>query len=252
MPADSEITVANARVCALTNPGRVRKRNEDRVYASEDGRLLVCADGLGGLPAGDAASRIAVEAVVGHLGAVADSSIGIDAWRKRLGRAILAAEAALLSAADENRDFAGMATTLVVAVVVENQVCVSHVGDVRAYFWRSAHAEQLTADHSVVWEAVERGELTPEQARVHPSGNLVTQALGLRDRLVLRSSVKSLESGDRVLLCSDGLWETLPHERLAVLLGGGTDATGCAEGLLGHALDAGGHDNISAVVYVHR
>jgi protein phosphatase len=214
---------------------------------------MVCADGLGGLPAGDVASRTGVMSIVERLGEVGsgDESVAMDAWRKRVVRAIRGAEDDLVEAGDLDPELEGMATALVVAVVAENQLCVSHVGDVRAYLLRGQELELLTADHSVVWEAVESGELTREQARTHPSGHLVTQALGLRDPLELSSAVRTLESGDRVLLCSDGLWETMPEDRLAELLRDGAGPIASAGALVEQALESGGHDNIAVVVYRH-
>jgi protein phosphatase len=253
LKSEREGEPANERVCALTDRGRIRERNEDFVYATNDGSLMVCADGLGGLPAGDVASRTGVMGIVERLGEVAAGvdPIPMDAWRKRIVRAIRGAGEDLIEAAGSNPELKGMATTLVVAVVADGQLCVSHVGDVRAYLLRDTDAELLTADHSVVWEAVERGELTREQARTHPSGHLVTQALGLRDELELSSAVRKLESGDRVLLCSDGLWETMPEDELTALLRDGADPVASAAALLEQALQSGGHDNIAVVVYRH-
>jgi len=159
--------------------------------------------------------------------------------------------AAVIAAAKERKDQEGMATTLVAAVTTSRQAYVCHVGDVRAYLRRRGGLERLTDDHSVVFDAVRTGHLTVEQARVHPKRNFVTQAIGLVEGLAPATTVVPIAPGDTLLLCSDGLWETMPDEELARLLDGELDPSAIADALVERALAAGGPDNVSVVVYRH-
>ena len=237
----------------LSHVGLVRETNEDAVHVGEDGRLLVCADGLGGLPCGEIASRLAVDCVVAamdpYLAAGARrSSVG---WARRLRRAFFAAHVAVMAAGRERRALGGIATTLVAALVSHRRAYVCHVGDVRAYRWRLGELRRLTEDHSVVFEAVRSGALTVEEARLHPHRNLVTQAVGLAEGFSPSSTSIGMAAGDLLVLCSDGLWETMPEDEMAATLDRARDPQAIAESLLGDALAAGGPDNVSIIVYRH-
>lgn len=238
---------------ALTHVGLVRETNEDAVCVAADGRLLVCADGLGGLPYGEVASRLAVERVVDALtpSIAAGTSRNSGSWPERLRQAFFEAHEAVRAAGRERGVVGGIATTLVAAVTTSRRAHVCHVGDVRAYRWRRGSLARLTDDHSVVFDAVRAGRLTVEQARRHPKRNLVTQAVGLADGFAPTTTTASMSTGDVLLLCSDGLWETLSEAELAAALGGERAPRDIAESLLERALGAGGPDNVSAVIYRH-
>lgn len=238
---------------ALTHVGLVRETNEDAVYAGASGRLLVCADGLGGLPFGEVASRVAVERVVATLAPFLETGAARapGGWPDRLRRAFLAAHEAVLLAGREHGVVGGIGTTLVAAVMTAQRVHVCHVGDVRAYRWRRGALQRLTDDHSLVFDAVRTGALTVEQARRHPERNLVTQAVGLADGFAPTTTTARVTPGDLLLLCSDGLWETLSDAELSASLNTEDSPRVIAESLLGRALDAGGPDNVSVVVYRH-
>ena len=251
MRASGQASVGGA--AALSHVGLVRETNEDAVYVDAAGRLLVCADGLGGLPYGEVASRIAVEHVVSELGPrIARGRLGMrGGWRERLRRACCSAHDVVVGAGRQRGVVGGIGTTLVVAVTTPRRVHVCHVGDVRAYLWSHGELVRLTEDHSVVFEAVRAGSLTVEQARVHPRRNLVTQALGLPEGVEPSTTTVALTAGDLVLLCSDGLWETMPDAELAASLDPERPPRAIAESLIERALVAGGPDNVSVVVYRH-
>ena len=243
---------------SLSHRGRVRAHNEDVVLVAANERLLACADGLGGLPAGETAAAVAVshleEALAPHLAAGLRRA-GERAWRERLRRAFLGAHAAVVAAGESSPETAGMATTLVAAVLTPRRAYIGHVGDVRAYASSRGRMTRLTDDHSLVYDRYRAGELDIEEARRHPQRNIVTQAIGLPEGLVPATTVVKIRSDDLLLLCSDGLWETFAEDELAgVLAQTGPDARGLvrtADMLLAHALDAGGADNISLVLYRH-
>lgn len=243
---------------ALTHRGLVRENNEDAVLVAGGGRLLACADGLGGLPAGEDASALAIAVLAAalepHLGGGVPRA-GERAWRERLRRAFLTAHGALLRAGDEVARLRGMATTLVAAVTTARRAYVGHVGDVRAYHFSAGRLARITDDHSLVFERVKAGQLDIEEARLHPERNVVTQALGLPEGLAPATTVRRLKRGDLLLLCSDGLWETFAETTLEAVLGEAVAAEHgverIADSLLAGALDAGGPDNVSIVLYRH-
>jgi len=156
-----------------------------------------------------------------------------------------------MAAGRERGALGGIATTLVAAVVTPRRAHVCHVGDVRAYRWRRGELLRLTDDHSVVFDGVRSGTLTVEQARLHPHRNLVTQAVGLAEGFSPSSTSVGLAAGDLLMLCSDGLWETMPEEQMAAALDSARGPQTVAESLLDHALAAGGPDNVSVIVYRH-
>jgi serine/threonine protein phosphatase PrpC len=236
---------------AITHVGRVRTRNEDAVAIGSGGRVLVCADGLGGLPHGDVASRTAVEHLVATLEReVAENPAG-KRWSRLLRRALLGAHEAVESAGRRQTEPVEIGTTVVVALLTARRAYVGHVGDVRCYLASRRGFRRVTDDHSSVFEAVLAGRMTVEQARRHPERNIVTQALGLGADLAPGVVSLGISRGDTLLLCSDGLWETMPEDELAALVDVDTGTEEIAARLVERALAHGGPDNISVIVYRH-
>jgi protein phosphatase len=233
--------------------GLVRETNEDAVYVGAEGRLLLCADGLGGLPYGEVASRLAIEHVVRALAPSVEAGTAREPgnWPALLRRAFLDAQEAVRLAGRVRGVPGGIGTTLIAAVTTARRAHICHVGDVRAYHWRRGALTRLTDDHSVVFDAVHAGTLTVEQARAHPRRNLVTQAVGLAEGIAPTTTTASIALGDLLLLCSDGFWETVSEAELSAMLGVEGAPGAVAESLLARALDAGGPDNVSVVVYRH-
>ena len=227
----------------VTDAGKVRRNNEDSLLVGEgkDETLFVVADGIGGFEAGEVASSIAV-AVLGEL----EPGASFEEAIREANRRILAA-----GRGDER--LSGMGTT-VVAVrfggTQEEPVAeVAHVGDSRAYLLRGGDLRPVTEDHSLVAELVRSGDLTRAQAAEHPQKNLITRALGAEEDVEVDTTVLSVEAGDRVLLCSDGLTDMVPEDRIsAILTESPGDPEGAARRLLSAALDAGGTDNVTLVV----
>lgn len=252
MAAMTQRAAAAPGAAAITHVGLVRTRNEDAVAVGADGRVLICADGLGGLPHGHVASRIATDSLLAALTAeIAARRTGAKRWKRVLRRAFLAAHTDVAGADVAKSAGVEIGTTAAAAVVTPRRAYVGHVGDVRCYLLSRRGLRRVTDDHSAVFEAVRAGQLTVEQARRHPDRNIVTQALGLGDDLVPTSSVVALARGDVLLLCSDGLWETMAEDDLGPLLATGQGVDAIAAELLARALEAGGPDNVSAVVYRH-
>ncbi len=223
---------------ALSDIGRVRTHNEDSVLAQPP--LFVVADGLGGHEAGEVASALAVETLRDHAPRRPDA--------KALARAVKAANREIIRAAREGYGKAGMGTTMTAAIVEGNRIVLAHVGDSRAYLLHAGVLRQLTDDHSMVADMIRRGQLTEAEARYHPNRSVITRALGTDPNMVADTYEVDADSGDRLLLCSDGLTGMLEDAAIAEMLGGYRDPMIAARTLIDAANDAGGHDNISVVI----
>jgi serine/threonine protein phosphatase PrpC len=237
-----------SRTCAgATDVGPVRERNEDAYWISDEGTVLVVADGLGGLPAGDVASAIAVSAIEDLCGReLAPSQAGN---RESLLRA--AAELAqqrVLDAGMARAALHGMATTIVVAFVDDDAVSILHVGDSRAALWRRGSFVQTTYDHNGVGDLVRAGTITFDEARHYPGRNLVREVLGLGDGYAPELQRWPLEPGDIVLLCTDGIAESLDDAAVARILESAPSAAAAAATLVALAGAQGGRDNSTVIV----
>lgn len=222
----------------LSDVGRVRTHNEDTVLLSPP--LFAVADGLGGHEAGEVASSIAVDVLVEHSPRRPDA--------KALGRAVRAANKAVLEAARDGRGRSDMGTTLTAALVEGTSIAVAHVGDSRAYLFHDDALERITDDHSMVADMVRQGTLTEDQSRVHPNRSIITRALGSDPNMYADTYEVDAEPGDRLLLCSDGLTGMLTDAQIADVLRHYRDAGSTVRTLIDAANAAGGHDNVSVVV----
>jgi serine/threonine protein phosphatase PrpC len=227
----------------VTDPGKVRKNNEDSLLVGEgrDETLFAVADGIGGFEAGEVASSIAIEAFK-----ELDSSSPLE-------DAIREANQRILATARGDEKLSGMGTTVVAmrfgGTREEPAAEISHVGDSRAYLLRGGDLKPVTEDHSLVAELVRSGDLTRAQASEHPQKNLITRALGAEEEVEADTIVLPVKPGDRLLLCSDGLSDMVPEPKILDLLTAHPENTErTAHALVRAALDAGGADNITVVV----
>jgi PPM family protein phosphatase len=233
-----------SRACAgATDVGPVRERNEDSYWISDDSSVLVVADGLGGLPAGDVASATAIEAVEDFF----TSAVGGS------GQAMLVAAAELaqqrvLEAGSSRTMLRGMATTIVIAVVDKDAVSILHVGDSRAVLCRGGTFVHTTYDHNGVGDLVRAGTISFDEARHYPGRNLVREVLGLGDGYEPEVEVWPLEPGDILLLCTDGIPEAMDDAAVARILGSAPSAAAAAATLVALAGVEGGRDNATVVV----
>lgn len=241
---------------ALTHAGRVRRHNEDSLFVDAAAGIAVLADGMGGHNAGEVASRMAVERLAADVPPPATpvSSPAREA-EHLLAERMAAANHALIEAARADAGCAGMGTTLVAALWHGQGVSYAHVGDSRLYRLRAGAFDRLTRDHSIVQEQLERGELSPEDARHAPHRNVLTRAVGAD--AVLRPDIRSepVEPDDVYLFCSDGLTDMLSDadiRELLLPLAAGPHETGAmaaaAQALITRANERGGLDNISVIV----
>jgi protein phosphatase len=243
-----------------SDAGLKRTSNEDSYSTRPDVGLFIVADGMGGHVAGEVASRVAVEAIESFIEETAGGADKNRTWpfpfepslsfeANRLKAAFRLANRRIASAIADSQDLRGMATTASAVLIGARNASVAHVGDSRVYVLRKGVLEQITADHSWVEEQVRAGTLTPSAARQHPWRNVVTRALsGGEDPEVDVTEVTPVP-GERYLLCSDGLFAVVPDGGIAEILGRpGVPLQAICSGLVDAANEAGGPDNITALV----
>lgn len=226
-----------------TDTGRQREQNEDAVAILPDIGVAILADGMGGHSAGEEASRMAVEMVQAIL--LQTAGVPPDA---RLDTAIQAAHSGILEKAASSPRYKGMGTTIVVTLLDRQRLTYAHVGDSRLYRWRKGRLEQLTHDHSLQQEFIDKGHYTPAEAASKVGRNILTRALGLEGELRVDVGSTDIQDKDRYLICSDGLHEMVPDEAICAWLARHFDAETTCEALVDLANTQGGKDNISVVL----
>jgi PPM family protein phosphatase len=253
MGADCIKTKPGIDIASLTDVGRLRSNNEDSFLYWEPesakefhlkGRLAIVADGMGGYEGGQEASRLAVETVR----AIYDRDFDGDP-QQTLVAAFNAAHANIQRYATDHPEFQGMGTTCTAVSIVDRQLFFAHVGDSRLYLVRAKSVSRLTRDHSYVGRLVESGIVRSEDAESHPQRHILTAALG-SGREVLPDVPEhplTLEDGDSLVLCTDGLWSLVGEEELASAIRSGSP-TESAAALINLALERGGPDNVTVLV----
>jgi PPM family protein phosphatase len=239
-------------LCAVTDIGKLRANNEDAYLLSPSGGLWIVADGMGGHAAGEVASALTVEAIADAIDATDASppSAGPAGHRIRLLEAFAHANARVFSRGLANKECEGMGSTAIAGLMNGEALHLCHVGDARGYHLSKGKFRRITNDHSLVWQLVMSGLLNPEQARLHPHRGRVTQAIGMAS---VKPEVTSLtlKTADRVLLCSDGLWEALPEPEIGNIVASSGSMLELASMLVDRANTESGKDNITAILYEH-
>jgi len=249
----------------MTDVGRARGHNEDSLYifmgeqesagAAPLFGLFILADGMGGHQAGELASALACRVVAGHLMSQVylPTLASLERGATQPSLTELLTEAIVSANRVINQTLPGSGTTLTCAMVFGERLFIGHVGDSRIYLRQaSGEVRQLTRDHSVVGKLVEIGQLTPEEAVVHPQRNMLYRAVGQGFSLDVDVQSQPLQPGDQFLLCSDGLWGLLSDEELwRIAAAAPTPSAACAQ-LVAAANAAGGHDNISVILVKTR
>ena len=260
---------------AQTNVGGVRTNNEDNFVVSADlnagewllprdchtvftlgnkGAMLVVADGMGGLEAGEIASRIAVDTMKEFFSAdkITDEIVkDASTIRKYMYEAVVAADNAIKRKSREEKSVKSMGTTLVAAWLFDGYANIIWCGDSRGYLFNPVSGlAQVTKDHSYVQELVDSGRLLPEYAFDHPDNNIITRSLGNPQKAANPDFVRlPLQEGEVILLCTDGLNSMLRDEEIeAVMQETSNEIDTCTKALIQGALDLGGHDNVTVVL----
>jgi PPM family protein phosphatase len=237
-PDSEEELMVTLRTAGRTDIGRLRENNEDTIVSNS--RLALVADGMGGHPGGEIAARAAAGVIPAvFTGRSADE----------LEAALRAANWAIRDRAVAQPGLEGMGTTICVAgLLADGHLALVNVGDSRAYLWHEDALTQLTRDHSVTAELIERGELREEDATEHPHYGVLTRALGVGSHVEIDRRTLVVEAGDRIVVCTDGLFNELSREEIANAVAAGGDVTEIVDNLIDGAVAHGGRDNVSVVV----
>jgi protein phosphatase len=230
------------RHSGVTDIGKVRAANQDQFLT--EGVLVAVADGMGGRNRGEVASRLAADTL--------REAFAADRTVEGLVEAVGAANRAVWEQAEGDPDLQGMGTTIAAAARVtdggEQRLAIVNVGDSRVYLLRQGQLSRLSSDHSLVADLVGAGELSEADARVHPERHVLTSALGVRPDIAPHVATTGLARGDRLLLCSDGLFNELSDEEISMSLDAIAEPNAAADELVRLAKDHGGSDNITVVV----
>lgn len=234
---------------AITDIGRKRELNEDYIYTSGQPigalpNLFIVADGMGGHKAGDYASMHTVDRFVEVIRELGEEHGVQDA----INEAVTAANAYIYQRSRENSNLSGMGTTLVLASCIGNEAIVANIGDSRLYLVNDDAMTQITRDHSLVEEMVTLGGIDREMARNHPDKNIITRAVGVKEKVAADFFEVDLTKGDKLLLCSDGLTNMLRDEEIYQIIQENKELEQAAKALIDAANENGGRDNIAVVL----
>ncbi len=233
-----------------TDIGRVRSNNQDTFRMgrlSDTALYAVVCDGMGGANGGNVASNITADILEKRIVSQYREDMTEASVFNLLESAVIAANIEVFDRAMEETELSGMGTTVVVTVVMRNEAYIAHVGDSRGYHLSNGVLKQVTIDHSVVQEMIEKGQLTAEQARSHPRKHFITRAVGVENTVRPDFTTVILEHNDRLLLCSDGLTNMVSDTDMQTVLCT-ENADTVVPNLIDTANTAGGDDNITIVV----
>lgn len=238
------------RHAGLSDRGRVRPANEDHWFGNDEQQLYIVADGMGGHPSGELAARIVVEtlpaqlrlttALVGQLSdlGTVDSVLHVVTQLSRQ----------MYDESQSKPGLHGMGTTLVFALIRGDEALVVHLGDSSSFLLRDGLLERLTRNHTLIQLLLDNGTITPNETTAHPAANRLTRYVGMPGDALPESRLLEWRSGDRLLLCSDGLTGTLDDDYLSGILTSTPEPAIACQRLIEAANEAGGHDNITALV----
>jgi len=230
-------------VGANSDKGKLRINNEDAFCVEQDRVFFIVADGMGGHQAGEVASTLAVDEISRLLAPLADGQITL----KDLEMVVEEANKIVYQKSIEDPSLYGMGTTVVVSVIREGRLLLAHVGDSRAYMLTQKGLKRLTNDHSLVFQLISQGEISEEEARLHPRANTISRALGINPAVEVETK-EIAYSGELLILCTDGLTDMLKDEEIEkVLMEQADDLQEACDILVKEANEAGGRDNITII-----
>lgn len=238
-------------VWGATDQGIVRKQNQDYYRCQNIGKgqfLAVVCDGMGGAKSGDVASRLASDVFRQDVQQTALPQMEQQEIVKMLIHAVKSANRAVYEQSRVSPDFAGMGTTLVAAYIQDHAAYIVNIGDSRCYYIADNEIMQVTEDHSVVGLMVARGQITEEEARIHPNKNLITRAVGTERDVECDCFYVSLERGEYLLLCSDGLSNLVTKPELLYEITHCDDEAACCRRMIEIAKERGAPDNVTVVL----
>ena len=238
------------QVYGRTDKGRVRQNNQDAFVTgklSDSVHFAVVCDGMGGANGGNVASSLAVKVITNRIVEGYRENMSLQSIHYMLESAIAAANVLVYDTAVSDPDLHGMGTTVVAVIVSGQNAVIAHIGDSRAYMI-AEDIRQLTRDHSVVWEMVEKGEITEEEARIHPNKNFITRALGVEEQVECEITDAEIPENGMLLVCTDGLTNMVENSEIARILKK-LSPQDAVEKLIVSANMSGGSDNITACLF---
>jgi protein phosphatase len=240
---------------AVSDTGKVRTNNEDSYLLAPELELAIVADGMGGHKSGEVASSLAVKVTRDKYFSMNNTGMKPSPYNDKfslesnqLGFAVQLANSVIYEAGNSGAENKGMGTTLSAAMLNKTRLCIAHIGDSRIYLFRGGIIQQLTEDHSLVMEHVRKGLLTKEQAETSPLQNILTRALGAQKTPAVDLVETELEEGDRLLLCTDGLFKAVKEAELLETLKIQPDDQKACESLVTAANANGGPDNVTVAI----
>jgi PPM family protein phosphatase len=230
----------------MSDIGNVRKINEDYLGHHEDieKKIYIVADGMGGHNAGEVASKIAVESTIEYI----NSACSLENLENLLKEAVEYSNRKVYEFSKTSSSLSGMGTTIAACLIREGKMSVANVGDSRCYVIDKSGIHQITKDHSLVQELVDNGSITKEEASVHPNKNIMTRAIGTSSGVKVDTYTVDLKEISKVILCTDGLSNSLTDEEMYEVVTGSTSSKAC-EILVGMSKQRGGRDNISVIIF---
>jgi serine/threonine protein phosphatase PrpC len=249
--AEDTISTTLPLQCAgLSHIGKVREENEDTFLMDPELGLFLVSDGMGGHRGGEIASRIVIEDLPVMLEVGLDKlKVGTPAAIRNLFKKAIREQSRQLNLEQTSETgFKDMGATLVVALLRKGRAYIANLGDSRIYRFRSRRLVQLTKDHSVVSELLDKGKIKPEEAENHETQGEITHYVGMEDKAKPYIRSFQLKKGDRLLLCTDGLTDSIDDKAIAAILAQKQQCKEACQALVDAANDAGGHDNITVVI----
>lgn len=239
------------KIFGKTDIGLVRSTNQDafsyQVIGEDIGYALVC-DGMGGANGGNVASQTAVRVISENLYKGIRPNLTLNSVKNLLEGSVAAANTEVYRQSLESEELKGMGTTMVCAFVLGETVCISNIGDSRAYLFDGETLQRLTVDHSIVQEMLENGEISELEAKNHPRKNLITRAIGISQSIADDYFEYDIKKGQKLLLCTDGLTNHLENFEITAILSETSDEEQTIENLITLAKENGGSDNITVIL----
>ena len=235
----------------LTDLGCVRAQNQDTYLIEKlDKQTLLCVvcDGMGGAKSGNIASTLAADVFVQEIKQTWTKDASQNSIDQMMKNAVKLANFTVFDQSQQFEEFTGMGTTLVAVLISNGWATFANVGDSRAYLTSRSGIQQVTVDHSVVQLMINRGELTPEQAKTYPGKSLITRAIGTESTVACDLFHKKVFRGDCILLCSDGLSNLMDDQEILFEVAHGQDKSKCCQRLLNIAKNRGAPDNVTSIM----
>lgn len=228
-----------------TDKGKLRKINEDSMLCIDSLNFYMVADGVGGHNSGEIASTLAVELVKAYLLSNPSECVEESDLPDYFNHCLQQVNEEIYRRAASVQENVGMATTVVMLLLRQNKAYIINVGDSRAYYFSKGKLHKITEDHTYVNELLKQGRISKEEAEVHPKRNMITRALGSEETIMPDFYQLDVTIGDRILLCTDGLYNEVGEEEICALVNRTRDLKELTSTLIRHACDNGGKDNIT-------